>query len=37
MEFSANSCLEMCKSSVELVIKIQELKDLGLGGVALLT
>lgn len=26
MEFSANSCLEMCKSSVELVIKIQEFK-----------
>lgn len=28
MEFSANSCLEICKSSVELVIKIQEFKDL---------
>lgn len=28
MEFSANSCLEICKSSAELVIKIQEFKDL---------
>lgn len=28
MEFSTNSCLEICKSSAELVIKIQEFKDL---------
>jgi hypothetical protein len=27
MEFSANSCLEICKSSVGLIIKIQQIKD----------
>lgn len=32
MEFSANSCLEICKSSAEWVIKIQEFKDLELRG-----